>query len=153
MNLVQSYIGYVSPEIFNSFPRSQSSNALTALDTIITGFESVYSYRSISNLSQSNHLKNLLQSINHPKLLTSKFLNLPFAQLSIGQQSLMLILRALIKEPELIILDEPFLGLDELSLNLVLNYLNFNLKPHQALIIVSHQDQELPICINQTFQL
>jgi molybdate transport system ATP-binding protein len=44
----------------------------------------------------------------------------PFNQLSFGDQRLILIARAMVKHPSLLILDEPCLGLDDLNRQLVL---------------------------------
>jgi len=44
----------------------------------------------------------------------------PFRQLSYGDQRLLLIARAMVKHPPLLILDEPCQGLDELNRQLVL---------------------------------
>ncbi|KAH9813276.1 P-loop containing nucleoside triphosphate hydrolase protein [Melampsora americana] len=152
-NLVQSNIGHVSPEIFHAFPRQSGPTSLTSLDCIITGFESVFSYRSI-NSSQSNRLKNLLNDFDHPKLLNQEFLNKPFIELSHGEQSLILFLRSLIKEPLLMILDEPFVGMDDESLKRSQDYLNMKLKKGQSLILVSHQfELELPECIDRFVKL
>ena len=44
----------------------------------------------------------------------------PFQQLSFGDQRMLLIARAMVKHPPLLILDEPCLGLDDLNRQLVL---------------------------------
>ena len=44
----------------------------------------------------------------------------PFRQLSHGEQRLLLIARAMVKHPPLLILDEPCLGLDDMNRQLVL---------------------------------
>jgi molybdate transport system ATP-binding protein len=44
----------------------------------------------------------------------------PFNQLSYGDQRLLLIARAMVKHPHMLILDEPCLGLDDMNRRLVL---------------------------------
>jgi molybdate transport system ATP-binding protein len=46
--------------------------------------------------------------------------NQPFKQFSYGDQRLLLIARAMVKHPSLLILDEPCFGLDDISRQLVL---------------------------------
>ena len=46
--------------------------------------------------------------------------NEPYNQLSFGDQRLLLIARAMVKHPTLLILDEPCLGLDDINRQLVL---------------------------------
>ncbi|KAG0152026.1 hypothetical protein CROQUDRAFT_650626 [Cronartium quercuum f. sp. fusiforme G11] len=150
---IQSAIGHVSPEIFNSFPRKHGESALTVLDVIVTGFESVFSYRPLSNPRQEALLKRLLQEFDHSTLLTQNFLVRNFAELSAGEQSLVLLLRALVKEPSLVIADEPFAGMDQQTLQKSRDFLTHRLRRHQALVIVSHYTDELPSCVNKRLHL
>lgn len=70
-----------------------------------------------------------------------------FNQLSYGEQRLALIARALVKQPYLLILDEPTQGLDELNRFRVLNFLDHLQKQaHSTILLVSHrQDEFLPL--------
>lgn len=146
---IQSNIGHVSPEIFHAFPRQSGPTSLTALDCIITGFESVFSYRSVNSV-QSTRLEGLLEEFNYPELFNPSFLNKPFNELSNGEQSLILLLRSLINEPLLLILDEPFAGMDDKSLQKSKDFLSCKLKDWQSLVFVSHNfGAELPDCIDQ----
>jgi molybdate transport system ATP-binding protein len=73
-----------------------------------------------------------------------------FRNVSAGQQNIILLIRALVKNPHMLILDEPFQGLDYASVNraklLLDKYCN-----NRTLIFVSHRDEELPSCINNRF--
>ena len=71
----------------------------------------------------------------------------PFHQMSYGEQRLVLIARALVKSPLLLVLDEPTQGLDELNRARVLNLLTtLEARRHTTLIFVSHrQDEHLPL--------
>ena len=70
-----------------------------------------------------------------------------FHRMSYGEQRLVLIARALVKSPLLLVLDEPTQGLDEVNRSRVLNLLTtLEAREHTTLIFVSHRlDEHLPL--------
>ena len=71
-----------------------------------------------------------------------------FLKLSSGEQRLCLLARAFVKDPELLILDEPLHGLDEAKREMVREIINtFCQRPHKTMIMVTHYPEELPSCI------
>jgi len=79
--------------------------------------------------------------------------NKSLQHLSYGEQRLVLIARALIKQPPLLILDEPCQGLDDPSRMLVLAFIN-RLAEQQdiTLLYVTHQPTEIPNTITHRLQ-
>ncbi|MWN31237.1 MULTISPECIES: molybdate ABC transporter ATP-binding protein ModF [unclassified Gilliamella] len=72
----------------------------------------------------------------------------PFQSLSWGQQRLVLIARALVKHPTLLILDEPLQGLDHLNRELVKCWIDRLISEgHTQLLFVSHHAEDAPKCI------
>jgi len=73
--------------------------------------------------------------------------NTPFRQLSWGQQRLVIIARALIKQPPLLILDEPTQGLDDLNRQLILAFIEklAALKRTTVLFVSHRQDEQLAL--------
>lgn len=73
--------------------------------------------------------------------LNSDYLyNIP-CQLSGGEQRRVAILRALIAEYDILLLDEPFTGLDYTSKNMMMDYIKDNTKG-KTVLLVTHQKEE-----------
>ena len=74
-----------------------------------------------------------------------------FARLSYGEQRLLLVARALVKHPRLLLLDEPCLGLDELNRQLVLALIQKVCEAGETTVVyVSHHaEDEVPGISNQ----
>ena len=78
----------------------------------------------------------------------------PYLRLSSGEQRLCLLARAFVKDPELLILDEPMHGLDLRHCARVKDSIDaFVLRPHKTLVMVSHYESELPSCIDRRLVL
>lgn len=138
---MQEKIGHASPEILNAFPRSYGPDGLTAREAIGTGFNSVFSWRRLTD-AQKQRLDEMIKAFGRPiQDIEDKL----FADLTPGEQSLVLLLRALVKkEAPLIILDEPFAGMDEELVEQSKRFLDDELDPAQALIFISHFEEEIP---------
>ena len=77
-----------------------------------------------------------------------------FLRLSSGEQRLCLLARAFVKDPELLILDEPLHGLDLRHRALVQAVIEtFCRRPHKTMIMVTHYEEELPACITHHLRL
>ena len=77
----------------------------------------------------------------------------PFRQLSTGEQRLVLLARALVKRPPLVILDEPFQGLDRATADRLRDWLDRHLSPDQTLLFVSHHADEIPRSVTRRLHL
>jgi len=76
----------------------------------------------------------------------------PFTQLSYGEQRVALILRAVIKQPPLLILDEPCHGLDPRHRSEVLTIADYiGRHTDSTLLYVTHDPEELLGCTRQIF--
>jgi molybdate transport system ATP-binding protein len=77
-----------------------------------------------------------------------------FLHLSDGEQRLVLLARAFVKDPELLILDEPLHGLDarnRLRVKAIIE--SFCRRQHKTLIMVTHYEDELPDSITNRLYL
>ncbi|MDD6317255.1 MAG: molybdate ABC transporter ATP-binding protein ModF [Succinatimonas hippei] len=71
--------------------------------------------------------------------------HMSFRQLSFGQQRMLLIIRALVKTPLLLILDEPLQGLDGFARAQVKAYISYIMKNGEtSVLFVSHHDEDIP---------
>ena len=83
-----------------------------------------------------------------------KFKKRLFAQLSNGEQRLILLARALVKNPPLLILDEPCQGLDaEVSAWFISLVNDICVRMKKTLVYVSHYEEEIPPCVTYTLKL
>ena len=77
-----------------------------------------------------------------------------FLTLSSGEQRLCLLARAFVKDPSLLILDEPLHGLDTFRRNLVRQVITeFCKRSAKTLIMVTHYVEELPGNITKRMEL
>lgn len=93
-------IGLVSPEQFNAFPRRLPG--LGVRDAIATGFDATYAFRRRTE-AEETRLDELTRAFNFGM---GKDGDEEFALLDAGQQALVLLMRALVSKPPLLILDE-----------------------------------------------
>lgn len=110
----------------------------TVLNCVISGlFDSIGVYQSYSRQQENKAMEWLDRLCMTPKAHT------PFRDLTFASQRLVLIARALIKVPRLLILDEPTQGMDELNRKAVLDFLEGVAKENiSTLLYVSHRRDE-----------
>tara|TARA_B110000037_G_scaffold57682_1_gene70342 strand:- start:780 stop:2297 length:1518 start_codon:yes stop_codon:yes gene_type:complete len=76
-----------------------------------------------------------------------------YHEISFGQQRLVLLARAMIKKPRILILDEPCVGLDDFHRQLILRVLDAIAERSLTNILyVTHVADEQPSCINQVLR-
>lgn len=111
-----------------------------ALEVIISGF-----YDSIGLYTQPSIREREVAKEWLDILHMRQYANTPFRQLDYGQQRLLLIARAIVKQPTLLILDEPYQGLDFLGRRLMKHTLELIARENLSqLLYVSHyHDDEL----------
>jgi molybdate transport system ATP-binding protein len=139
---IKSSIGLVSPELHLYF-----SEPLSGERTAATGFHDIVTQRPTTP-QQDRVVAELFAEFGITNLAIR-----PFAQLSTGEQRLVLLIRALVKGPKLLILDEPFQGLDERAITQARAWLDERLRPDQTLLFVTHDPAELPNCVSHYLRL
>lgn len=138
---VKRRIGFVSPELHLYFPQHLSVRqvALTGLTDTLTPPKHV-TPETETDLHQLLAYFGLADTQNRS-----------FGTLSAGEQRLVLLVRALLKNPPVLLLDEPFQVIDthhiELARRLIANLTD------KTILFISHNQHELPETIDQIFDL
>ena len=127
---IKKQIGYFSTAMTDLYLKSHTLEQM-----ILSGFfDSVGLYVQPS----STHIKLVSEWLDLIEM--SHLKNKVFNQLSIGQQRLALIVRAIVKHPPLVILDEPLEGLDDTNASLITQLINtLLLETTMTIIYVSHR--------------
>ena len=139
---VKRNVGLVSPEFHLYF-----TEPLTADRAAATGFFDALADRATSP-EQDARVQELFTAFGIANLHGR-----PFRTLSTGEQRLVLLARALVKRPPLLILDEPFQGLDADRVETCRAFLDRELLPDQTLLFVTHELAELPRSVTKTLRL
>ena len=141
---IKQKIGYVSPELHHYF-----DSAASCYEVVASGlFDTIGLFRQLSQTQKEivDRWISLLQ-MGH---LSKKF----FTQLSNGEQRLVLLARALVKNPPMLILDEPCQGLDaEVAARFIELINTICVQMQKTLVYVSHYEEEIPSCVTYTLQL
>ena len=142
---IKRKIGYVSPEIFSTYKKH-----LSVIHILASGLhDTIGIYRTPSN-AETVVCQQWLATFGVQHLAEKCYL-----ELSHGEQRLVLLIRAFVKSPQLLILDEPFHGLDhhwcEKAKEITDRYMAAN--PRRTLIMVTHYTEELPACIDHHLRI
>ena len=133
-------IGYVSQEV-RLFDE-------TILNNIVM-FDN--KYRNVDKINQLLKVLNLDTFVNALPEKLETIIGSEGIELSVGQKQRIGIARALIRDPEILILDESTNSLDKKTEEEIINFLN-QIKNHKTIIFVTH-DQELSKICDKTINL
>ncbi|KAI8806852.1 P-loop containing nucleoside triphosphate hydrolase protein [Cladochytrium replicatum] len=137
-------IGLVSTEIHQYF-----KYPLTALQTVHTGFFDIFLLPAQElTPAQITAAADLFNFFNVNHLSERKF-----SHLSTGEQRLILFIRALVKKPKLLVLDESFQGFDQEWVRKAKEYIDTMLDERQTVLFVSHHREEVPLSVTKVFRL
>jgi molybdate transport system ATP-binding protein len=137
-------IGLVSSELQVRYVKN-----VTVLEAVISGFfASVGLYRHPGR-QQTTAADRWLDFLGIQHLAGQ-----PFKHLSQGEQRLVLLARALVTSPRLLVLDEPCQGLDRTNRRMILSILDRIAKADATTILyVTHHPEEIPACILRRLSL
>ena len=128
---IKKRIGFVSPELHLYFTK-HISNFMLVTDGVAERADfarHLFDYYDINALKKQD-----------------------FQHTSTGEQRLILLLKALAQNPELLILDEPFQGMDKATIEKSQHLINAFCE-NRTLIIVTHYEHEIPLCVDRFLHL
>jgi molybdate transport system ATP-binding protein len=141
---IKKHIGYVSPELQRSYQKN-----LECIRIVASGLKDsvgLYAKPSAEEFEACRFWLHIfgLENLEHRS----------FLKISSGEQRLVLLARAFVKDPELLILDEPLHGLDNTNRRMVKDIIEvFCKRKNKTLIMVSHYKEEFPKCIDHSIYL
>lgn len=141
---IKQRIGMVSSEFQVRYRKS-----LTGFEVVLSGFfDSVGLFR-LAGRAQRKKAMDWLARLQIERLAEK-----PFDRMSSGQQRMVLIARAVVKDPALLILDEPCQGLDTRNRERVLAMVDhIGSATPTNLIFTTHHADERPPCMTHELQL
>ena len=141
---IKKHIGYVSPEMHRSYKRN-----LPCIRIVASGLMDSIGLYAIPDKKDYDTCRWWLDLFGIGHLADR-----PFLQLSSGEQRLVLLARAFVKDPQLLILDEPLHGLDLWNRRLVKDIIEtFCQRRNKTMIMVTHYQEELPANITHSLWL
>lgn len=137
---IKKRIGYLSPDMHTYYLQD-----IPCADVVASGFfDSVGLFRKCTE-EQKTMARQWLAVFKAGHLADSSFV-----KISYGEQRLVLLARAFVKDPELLILDEPLHGLDAGKKRLAKRVIElFCARKNKTLIYVTHYMEEIPACVTE----
>ena len=132
---IKKHIGYVSPEMHRAYLKN-----LPSIEIVASGLHDSIGLYKRPQPEQMTVCEWWMDIFGIADLKDK-----PFLQLSSGEQRLALLARAFVKDPELLILDEPLHGLDTYNRRRVKKVIEaFCKRKDKTMIMVTHYESELP---------
>ena len=132
---IKRRIGWMAPELQYTFPGD-----VRAFDVVCSGLHDALGLRVTPSRAERARAWHWLRFFG-----AEAFARREFGALSDGQQRLVLLARALVKQPPLLILDEPSQGLDEAHRKLLHRAINALARlPQLTLLLITHLEEDLP---------
>jgi molybdate transport system ATP-binding protein len=140
----RQYVGWMSPELHLHYPPD-----CRCLEVVCSGFfDSIGLYQHCSARQQAQARQWLR------RLGLGNVSGTALGELSLGDQRLVLLARAMVKRPRLLVLDEPCQGLDRRHRRTMLAVADQVVRTTGAsLIFVTHHRDEMPPCITHQMRL
>ena len=142
---IKKHIGYISPEMHRAYMKD-----IPAVDIVASGLSDQPMHWAKSTDPRVRAVCEFWMDVFGIK----QYADTTFLKLSSGEQRLVLLARAFVKDPSLLILDEPLHGLDLKNRRLVKDVIEvFCRRKNKTMIMVTHYQEELPRNIDHSIFL
>ena len=142
---IKKHIGYISPEMHRAYMKD-----IPAIDIVASGLSDQPMRWAKSTDPKVRAVCEFWMDVFGIK----QYVDATFLKLSSGEQRLVLLARTFVKDPSLLILDEPLHGLDLKNRRLVKDVIEvFCRRKNKTMIMVTHYQEELPRNIDHSIFL
>ena len=131
---IRARTGYVGPDLQTAY-----RDALSAREVVASGWFASIGLLDAVTRAQWRRVDEVLAQLSLSNLAREQFLHLSY-----GQRRRVLLARALVHRPKVLLLDEPLDGLDAESLSLMRQHLTGLGRDRMALVMITHRPEELP---------
>lgn len=132
---IKKHIGYISPEMHRAYMKD-----IPSIDIVASGLSDASGLYKKPKPEQMGICEFWMDIFG-----IAKYKDTTFLKLSSGEQRLVLLARAFVKDAQLMILDEPLHGLDMYNRRLVKDVIEtFCQRKNKTMIMVTHYEEELP---------
>ena len=141
---IKARIGYMSPELHRSFREDYPVARIVAggvrAEAFLYGHPGEEEYRKAGFWMDMFGIRDMAER--------------SYQRISDGEQRMVLLARAFARDPELLILDEPMHGLDDINRRRVQDIIEtFCGRKGKTLVMVSHYEDDFPPCIDHRLTL
>lgn len=140
---IKKRIGYVSPEMHLFYLKNNKT-----IDIVSSGF-----FDTIGLYLKIDKEREALAKKWMDKFGIGHLAERPFLKISFGEQRIALLVRAFVKNPDLLILDEPLHGLDIAYKERVTRIIEEFCTENKTLIYVTHYKEEIPNTVSHYLHL
>jgi len=141
---IKQRLGVVSSEFQVNYRKP-----ISAFDVILSGF-----FDSVGLYCRADSEQAATAQAWVKRLGLSHLKEKRYDLLSFGERRMILLARAVVKNPEILVLDEPCQGLDPANRRRILNLVDvIGRQPHTQVLYVSHHPEEMPACISHHLDL
>ncbi len=145
---VKRHIGYMGGEMLWNY-RSSGQLAGKAISVVMSGLYDSIGLYTTANAADKHCARDWLELLG-----MADYANTRFHRLGMAEQRLVLIARAMIKRPALLLLDEPCQALDNVDRSRVLSVIEKLLETNETTVLyVSHYDDERVAGIERLFNI